>query len=71
MNDRNLKALEELRADRAFVFNNRGKFAVIGDGKLRMVLDTYADGIQVGYDQFGVNAFLCQQIPDGLYLRSA
>jgi hypothetical protein len=35
-----------------------GRFALIQEGRLVSVWDTYADAIQAGYDKFGIDAHI-------------
>jgi len=42
--------------------SSEGKFALIGDAKLVGVHSSHASAMQAGYDLFGLNGFLVQEI---------
>lgn len=45
------------------LLKDEGKFALIHDGDLQGIYETYDDALQVGYDQFGVDSvFLVKKI---------
>ncbi|HEX3655004.1 MAG TPA: hypothetical protein VHV55_04325 [Pirellulales bacterium] len=42
--------------------HGEGRFALIGNGNVAGVWDTYDDALQAGYEKFGLKPFLVKQI---------
>jgi len=43
---------------------NQGKYALVHGGKIEDVLPTIDDALNAGYDRFGLEPFLVQEITD-------
>jgi hypothetical protein len=53
----------EREKERLIAAGDQGKFAVIGDGALAGVFDTYEDALKVGYNRFGLETrFLVKKV---------
>lgn len=58
-----LLAIYEKEKARLMAEGSTGKFALVGDGKIVGVWETYEDALQSGYERFGVDAkFLVKKI---------
>jgi hypothetical protein len=55
-----LAIYEQHKAD--LLERGEGRFALIGDGKVAGVWDTYDDALGAGYEEFGLKPFLVKQI---------
>jgi hypothetical protein len=51
-----------LKALPAELSRNEGKFALVGRGSFVAVYPSHADAMAAGYEQFGINGFLVQEI---------